>query len=80
MRQLTLQIVDVLGLRTQPVAVNFYPPGGQVPAVSTREKLRYCQALMKARRGEKVLLTPENLSCPAAAAAFGFRPLPEKIS
>lgn len=35
---------------------------------------------MKARRGEKVLLTPENLSCPAAAAAFGFRPLPEKIS
>ncbi|TDA69884.1 MAG: hypothetical protein D9V47_03540 [Clostridia bacterium] len=28
----------------------------------------------------KVLLTADNLSCPAAAAAFGLRPLPEKIA
>jgi uncharacterized protein (DUF169 family) len=36
---------------------------------------RYCQALMKARHGESVLLEPAGLSCPTAAAAFGFRQL-----
>lgn len=80
MQQLALRMISILGLRTQPVAVNFYGREGQTRPVSTREKLRYCQALMKARRGEEILLTSENLSCPAAAAAFGFRPLPEKIS
>lgn len=40
---------------------------------------RYCQALMRARDGESVLLDAEGISCPAAAAAFGFRPLPENL-
>jgi len=71
---------SILGLETQPVAVNFYRAQEELPQKPTPEKLRYCQALMKARQGERVLLTAENLSCPAASAAFGFRPLPEKIS
>lgn len=33
---------------------------------------RYCRALMKARRGEHVLLDGEGIACPAAANAFGF--------
>jgi uncharacterized protein (DUF169 family) len=40
---------------------------------------RYCQALMKARHGDKVILDAEGLACPAAAAAFGFKPLPESL-
>ena len=40
---------------------------------------RYCQALMRARSGQSVLLDAEGISCPAAAAAFGFRPLPENL-
>ena len=34
---------------------------------------------MKARRGGDVLLDGEGISCPAAAAAFGFRPLPQGL-
>ena len=34
---------------------------------------------MKARRGRDVLLDGEGISCPAAAAAFGFRPLPQGL-
>jgi len=30
---------------------------------------------MKDRHSESVLLEPAGLSCPAPAAAFGFRPL-----
>ena len=40
---------------------------------------RYCQALMKARRGEHVILDAAGIACPAAAAAFGFKPLPEPL-
>jgi uncharacterized protein (DUF169 family) len=34
---------------------------------------------MKARHGESVILDSEGIACPAAAAAFGFRPLPEGL-
>lgn len=40
---------------------------------------RYCQALMKARHGQSVSLDSEGIACPAAAAAFGFKPLPEGL-
>jgi uncharacterized protein (DUF169 family) len=40
---------------------------------------RYCQALMKARHGEKVTLDADGIACPAAAAAFGFKLLPEGL-
>lgn len=44
------------------------------------ESHRYCQALMKARRGEKVVLMPQEISCPAAASVFGVAPLPEGLA
>lgn len=42
-------------------------------------KSRYCQALMRARRGESVYLTPDEITCPASARALGFKPPPEKL-
>lgn len=30
--------------------------------------------------GKKVLITAENISCPASAAAFGLKPLPEMLA
>ena len=41
---------------------------------------RYCQALMKDRHGGSVTLEPDGLACPAAAAAFRFRPLPAQLA
>lgn len=74
------QIVDILALSSFPVGVNFLKAGDPFP--DEAQKLghhRYCQALMKARRGQSVLLDETGISCPAAAAAFGFRPLPENL-
>jgi uncharacterized protein (DUF169 family) len=77
------RLKELLGLETEAVAVFLLPPGqGRVPFSSFRrlEKHRYCQALMRARHGEAVLLVPEEMACPAAAAAFGFASLPEKLA
>lgn len=73
-------MMDILGLSGSPVGVRFLADDAEIPGGAHRlEQHRYCQALMKARRGSDVLLTSEGISCPAAAAAFGFRPLPKGL-
>ena len=74
------RMVSLLGLSAHPVGVRFIM--GKECIRGGAEKLsrhRYCQALMKARRGSDVVLDGEELSCPAAAAAFGFRQLPNGL-
>jgi len=73
------KIKEFVGLDSEPVAVfllgagtDMYPFGGW----ERLRKHRYCQALMKARRAQLVILEAKELSCPAAAAAFGMRSLP----
>jgi len=71
---------QILGLNSSLVGVKFIFNEAEMP--SEIEKLsgyRYCQALMKARHGAHVLLDAEGIACPAAAAAFGFRQLPEGL-
>lgn len=74
-------LVSALGLTSAPVGVKFLRPREAPPeGCEALPDRRYCQMLMEARRGRKVLLTPENISCPASAAAFGFKPLPPKLA
>jgi len=73
-------IIISLDLSSHIVGVRLLKPGAEQPTGSIRLKQhRYCQALMKARLGQSVLLDGAGINCPAAAAAFGFRPLPEGL-
>ncbi len=79
-RQQGARMTETLGLSGSPVGVRLLSAGAEVPDnVTVLQKHRYCQALMKARRCGEVLLSNEEISCPAAAAAFGFRPLPKGL-
>lgn len=79
-RDLGKKMFSVLDMSSFPVGVRLLPEGVEYPGQTERLTLhRYCQALMRARRGKNVTLDKEGISCPAAAAAFGFRPLPEAI-
>lgn len=70
----------ILGLSTSLVGVKFIFNDLDFPNdIDKLKGHRYCQALMKARHGSHVLLDSEGISCPAAAAAFGFKPLPEGL-
>jgi uncharacterized protein (DUF169 family) len=74
---------DLLGDGTDAVAVFLLADGLEHSAFAAFEPargLRYCQALMNARHGGSVLLEADGLSCPAAAAAFGFRSLPPQLA
>ena len=71
----------ILGLDTPPLAVKIVKTEENSPSVnSPPHKSRYCQLLMLARKGQTLMLTAEDLACPAAKAALGLAPLPEKIS
>jgi uncharacterized protein (DUF169 family) len=71
---------EILGMSTSPVAVKFYEEFARLPGYELPEKRRYCQVLMEAREGKRVLLTPENIACPAAAWALGFAEPPPRLS
>jgi uncharacterized protein (DUF169 family) len=79
-RDMGKRMSSVLGLSSLPVGVRLLLDNQKYPEEAQRlSQHRYCQALMKARRGEHVLLDGEGIACPAAANAFGFRPLPEGL-
>ena len=74
------KVKQILGLTSSLIGVKFIFTEAEMP--SEIEKLsghRCCQALMKARHGVHVLLDAVGIACPAAAAAFGFKKLPEGL-
>lgn len=78
LRLLAGRMAQAIGLESAPVAVFLMSPEADMAPFAGWEALerhRYCQALMKARAGERVILDADELVCPAAARAFGFRPL-----
>ena len=79
-RQSAKEMASILGLSRSPVGVRFLIAGETVPeAARLLERHRYCQALMLAGHGESVILNEAGIACPAAAAAFGFRSLPDAL-
>jgi uncharacterized protein (DUF169 family) len=75
------KIEQILGLETPLIAVKIVKMEETLPNLkSPPQKSRYCQLLMLARKGQTLMLTAEDLACPAAKAALGFAPLPEKIA
>jgi uncharacterized protein (DUF169 family) len=75
------KMTNLLKMDHPPLAVKLLKPGDLIPeGYDGTKRLRFCQSLMMAKRGQQILLTPENITCPAAASAFGFKPLPEKLA
>ena len=70
----------VLGLKCEPIAVKFLMEKTPLAGFEMPSERRYCQVLMGAREGKRLLLTGDNVSCPAAAWALGFKEPPAKLS
>jgi uncharacterized protein (DUF169 family) len=79
-KRMGMRMRSILGMSSSSVGVRLLDTNERVTNAEILEKHRYCQALMKARHGHNVILNRDNVSCPAAANAFGFRPLPDGLS
>ncbi len=79
--ELQESIMQSLGLRWQPVAVSLIAAGEMLPdAPMPAENLRFCQAMMAARRGASILMPPFKHSCPDGTSIFGMTGVPEKLA
>ncbi len=80
MKEAASVMKEILGLTYEPIAVKFLTEKAQLAGFEMPSERRYCQVLMGAREGKKLLLTGDNISCPAAAWALGFKGPPAKLS
>ncbi|NLB51478.1 MAG: DUF169 domain-containing protein [Syntrophomonadaceae bacterium] len=79
------KLKDLLGLLREPVAVKLVHNENELNSMNVsgydaETKCRYCQAVMRASHGEKVILNADNITCAAAAAAFGLKTLHPKLA
>jgi uncharacterized protein (DUF169 family) len=79
--ELSKKMVEILGLKTEPVAVTLIKKGQPIPGgyVVTETPLRHCQTIMRARKGEKLVVPASKQACPVGASALGMVPLPDKV-
>ena len=74
-------IMEKLDLRWQPIAVSLIDKDELLPDVPMpSENLRFCQAMMAARRGASILMPPFRHSCPDGTSIFGMTGVPEKLA
>jgi uncharacterized protein (DUF169 family)/NAD-dependent dihydropyrimidine dehydrogenase PreA subunit len=72
---------EVLGLRWHPVGIHLVKVGEPRPDVDLpTERMRYCQSLMAARRGKKILMPANRHACPDGTSILGLTPMPEKLA
>ena len=73
---------DVLQLRWHPVGVRLirkgepFPEGVQIP----KERMRYCQSMMAARRGVSLVMPANRHSCPDGTSILGLTEVPPKLA
>ena len=76
------KMVEILGLKYEPVAITLIKKGQPLPeGVPQPEKsIRHCQSIMRARKGECLLVPASKHACPVGASALGLVPTPEKVA
>jgi hypothetical protein len=62
MKEAASVMKQILGLTYEPIAVKFLTEKTPLAGFEMPSERRYCQVLMGAREGEKLLLTADNIS------------------
>jgi len=74
-------LMESLGLKNDPVAVTLIKKGQDIPAgyIEPETPIRHCQSIMRARKGESLVVPAKKQACPVGASALGISPTPEKV-
>ncbi|MCG7841015.1 MAG: DUF169 domain-containing protein [Methanomassiliicoccales archaeon] len=79
---LAREMKETLGLKHEPVAITLIKKGSAMPAdyPVTEKPVRHCGTIMRARKGEMLLVPTDKEACPVGASALGMVPVPEKVA
>lgn len=72
---------SALSLRWSPVAVRLMRPGEKIPAgvVEPAARIRHCQSITAARRGNCMYIPPRRHACPDGAGIMGLTAMSAKL-
>jgi uncharacterized protein (DUF169 family) len=75
------KLVEILGLKKEPVAITLIKKGMTAPEgyAEPETPIRHCQAIMRARKGEMLLVHSDKQACPVGASSLGLSAAPEKV-
>lgn len=73
------RLKDLLGLKNEAVGLKLLQDHTSLTGYQSDHKYTFCQFIMKAREGNKLLATADNVACANGSSALGFIPVPEKL-
>ena len=74
------KLENLLGLTNEAVAIKLLCDNSAAEGYDSEKKYTFCQFIMRAREGHKLLATAANIACANGASALGFMPVPEKLA
>lgn len=79
--ELSSKLKSILALKGSPVAIKLVRTKDEIPAGTPElgEKLRHCEMVQKARKGDVFYAPKEKHACAGGAGALGVAETPEKI-
>jgi len=76
---LSERLKSLLNIQNEAVGLKLLKEGESLEGYESSGKYTFCQFIMKAREGNKLLATADNVACANGSSALGFIPVPEKI-
>ena len=73
------KLKEVLNLENEIVGLKMLKNNDILEGYNKEPKYTFCQFIMKAREGHKLLATADNIACANGASALGFISVPEKL-
>ncbi len=76
------RIKTVVKTKYEPVAVRLIRQGEEFPGgyAKPEKQMSHCQAVMRARKGERITLKTEDHSCRVGSSALGMGETPDKVA
>lgn len=78
-QKISNRLKDILGLRDEPVGLKLLSNNAELSGYHCENKYTFCQFIMKAREGYKLLATANNVACANGASALGLIEVPERL-
>jgi len=78
-KELSEKLNTILKMEHPAVGIKLLTDNHIPPGYDSGQKYTFCQFIMKAREGNKLLANGDNIACANGASALGFAPVPEKL-
>ncbi|GAA0180072.1 DUF169 domain-containing protein [Clostridium sediminicola] len=78
-KELSEQLNSILKMKHSAVGIKLLTENESLDGYDSSTKYTFCQFIMKAREGSKLLANGDNIACANGASALGFMPVPDKL-